>query len=111
MYGQRDAPRHIARNIRAKVIRPDTRSVADDISREFNTRKLASMLGRRDFGLVDGNDHAKHAHAETRDDPADTHGLVRPSDGLNRTADAECDGSDQDRRPSTACVGEVCGEE
>lgn len=121
----------MARDERAEIVYPDTRSVADDVAcdgakdeistasnpqgveniatsrtRKLDARQLSAILSRRDLALVSRHDHRERTDSKSRDDPTNNHAREACGKRLNEPSDREYDGAPKDDSLATEDVGQ-----
>lgn len=83
---QGQAPRGVRLNIRACIVDPDRRGVADNVASELDASKLTTVMGRRNLRLVDGDNCRQKADANAGDCSSKKHRPEPESKGLNSAA-------------------------
>ena len=89
MHEEWDPPGQVPVDEAAEIVYPYGGGVTNNITGEFDTSKLATIMWRRDFGLVDRHNGRQHTDTEAGDDSAGHHDGHIGGEGLEGTPDEE----------------------
>lgn len=96
LHEKRDPPREVALDETAEIIHPHRGGVTNDVTGELNTGKLATVVRRRNLGLVDGHNGRQSTDAKTSDEAPEHQYGHAVGEGLKRAADKKYDGTVKD---------------